>query len=225
MVQAGRGIENEVAGGQLHLMRAVLVFDDEFAAVVLLGLGEEQRYAEVGANARRGPRDGADRTVDVRAEEVALAVAVEERRKDPERHGRRHEQRRAGERREHDLAEFTGSRRALGKLRVLLHARRLRSRGHPAVDPAHRVHDLAAMPHLVLAQDAGNANQHGPPPIVKGAPRRLGYGGLPAVGCIRCARAASASTCRSGSGIQRAPAPRTRRVRSSGRARRSRVRS
>jgi hypothetical protein len=38
MVQAGGGIENHVARGKLHVMQAVGVLDDQFAAVVLIRL-------------------------------------------------------------------------------------------------------------------------------------------------------------------------------------------
>jgi hypothetical protein len=41
-MQAGAGVENEVAGGQLHPMRTVGVGDHELASVIFVGRAEEQ---------------------------------------------------------------------------------------------------------------------------------------------------------------------------------------
>jgi len=86
-VEARRGIEHHVARGQLHLVDAIVVLHRQLAAVVLVGLRQEQRARKVGADADRGPGDPADSAVDVGAEKVAFPVAVEQRGKDSERYG------------------------------------------------------------------------------------------------------------------------------------------
>ena len=50
VMQAGRGIENHVAGGKLHVVHAVGVLDDQFAAVIFIGLGEKQSGGEISAD-------------------------------------------------------------------------------------------------------------------------------------------------------------------------------
>ena len=67
-MQAARRVEHHVSGRQLDRVHAVGVLDDQLAAVVFVGLGEEQRRREIGANAKRRARDLPDRVVDVVAE-------------------------------------------------------------------------------------------------------------------------------------------------------------
>ena len=71
-----------MTGRQLHAVDAVGVLDHQLAAVVVLGVGEEQRRRQVGADAVRRARHLADGVVDVAAERLAARVAVEERRED-----------------------------------------------------------------------------------------------------------------------------------------------
>jgi hypothetical protein len=49
-VQAGGGIEDQVAGRQLDLVRAVGVHHDQLAAVVVLGIAEEEGAGHIGAH-------------------------------------------------------------------------------------------------------------------------------------------------------------------------------
>jgi len=42
-MQAARWMEHQVSCRQLDVVQAVRVFHDEFTAIVLVGLGEEQR--------------------------------------------------------------------------------------------------------------------------------------------------------------------------------------
>ena len=70
-MQAARGVEHHVSGGQLHGMRAVAVLDHQFAAVVVGGIAEEQGGGEVAAQAMRRARHLKDRVVEVRAEALA----------------------------------------------------------------------------------------------------------------------------------------------------------
>ena len=93
VVQAARGIEDEVAGGQLHGVHAERVLDHELSSVVLVGLAEEERGGEVGAEAVRRPRHLAHRVVHVGAEGLPAFVAVEERREDAQGQGGGDEQR------------------------------------------------------------------------------------------------------------------------------------
>jgi len=90
-MQARRRIEHEVPGGQLDVVRAVGVLDDQFAAVIFLGLRQEQRRREVGANPQAREMIAAHGIVDMDAEMVAAVrdVAIEQRRKNPQRDGGR----------------------------------------------------------------------------------------------------------------------------------------
>ena len=87
-MQASGGIKHKIAGRQLHFMRAIIVLDHEYAAVILVRLRQKQRDREVGANAHAGQWVAAHRVVDMHAEMLALAVAIEQRRKDVEWNGR-----------------------------------------------------------------------------------------------------------------------------------------
>ncbi len=135
VVQAGRRIQDEVSGRQLHAVRAVGVLDDQLAAVVVRR--DRRRTASPRDRSARGaacpgPADG---VVDVTAERVAAGVAIEQRRKDLERQRRRHEERAALQAREDHLAELARLRRVFRQLQVLLGARRLRAGRDAAVDP------------------------------------------------------------------------------------------
>src|SRR5215467_2317390 len=50
MIQACRGIENHVSCRQLYGMNAISIFNDEFTAVILVGIGEEERCRKVRAD-------------------------------------------------------------------------------------------------------------------------------------------------------------------------------
>src|SRR6185312_716809 len=73
-------IENHVPRGQLHALLSVVVFNDEFPAVVVLGRREEDRRAEISADSLSCRRKLTNRGVHVRAEGLATGVAVEHRR-------------------------------------------------------------------------------------------------------------------------------------------------
>ncbi len=164
IVQAGAGIDDHVAGGQLHLVAAVGVLDHELAAVVILGRGDEQRRRHVGADLQRCVEIAADRVVDVRAEGHAGVVAVEQRWKYLLGQHRREEQRVAAECLHHDVAELAGFRRGLGQLQVVLHLHRLVPGGDTAVDPTGLLHHLAAARDLFRREHLGHMDHHGRPP-------------------------------------------------------------
>ena len=68
VMQAGGGIENHVTGGKLYLMHAVGVLDDQFAAVIFIGLREKQSGRKIGADSVSGSADLPDGIVHVSAE-------------------------------------------------------------------------------------------------------------------------------------------------------------
>jgi len=84
------------------------------------------------------------------AEGLTTGVAVEERRKHFQRQRRRNEERVALERSEDQIAQLAGDGMILGNLRVVLDARRLVTRRHPAVDPFGGVETDASVAHLIL---------------------------------------------------------------------------
>ncbi len=57
-----------MAGRQLDPLRAVMVFDDQFAAVVFFRLGQKQCHRQIGADAQPGQLVAAHRIVDMQAE-------------------------------------------------------------------------------------------------------------------------------------------------------------
>ena len=119
-------------------MGAVGVLDDQFAALVILWRRQEQRRGQVGADPMSRARHMPDRVVDMTAEGLPLAVAVEHRRQDSQRQGRRDEQRMALERGDDELAGLAGERRVPGQLQVLLGARRLAPGRRASVNPLGR---------------------------------------------------------------------------------------
>ena len=80
-VQAGRGIEDHVAGRQLDRPVAGHVLDHQLAAVIAVGIGEEEGGGKIGADAPAG-RQRPPGIVDMGAEIVAGLVAAEHRRVD-----------------------------------------------------------------------------------------------------------------------------------------------
>src|SRR6185437_11478142 len=100
--------------------------------------------------------------VDVDAEMVTVGghVAIEQRRKDLQRHRRRDEARIGRQRGDHALAEFSRRLAVRRQLLVALHQRRLRARGRAAVFPVALIHDAAEIRHIGFAQHVGNADQH-----------------------------------------------------------------
>src|SRR3546814_13267119 len=81
-------------GRQLGAVLAVGILDDQFAAVVFIRPGQEQRAGQVGADAKISVAHGTDRIVDMGAESLPRAIAVEQRRENLER--QRSEERRVG---------------------------------------------------------------------------------------------------------------------------------
>ena len=67
-----RRIEDHVAGRQLDRMGAVSVLDDQLAAVIVLGIGQEEGRRQVGADPAGAAGQEADRIVDMIAERMSL---------------------------------------------------------------------------------------------------------------------------------------------------------
>src|SRR5687767_4378481 len=104
-----------MARRELHGFGAVGVLDHELTAVVFLGVGEEKRGGEIGAETLAGPGYDADGAIDVRAERLAAGVAVEHWRQNVQRE-RGGEKKRIGvERLENERAELLGDRMIDGK--------------------------------------------------------------------------------------------------------------
>ena len=70
--------------GELDLMRAVAVLDHQLAAVIVVGLRQEERRRQVGADPPAAIGQEADRIVDMVAEAMCLGgvVAIEQGRED-----------------------------------------------------------------------------------------------------------------------------------------------
>jgi len=161
-MQARRRIEHEVPGGQLDVVRAVGVLDDQFAAVIFLGLRQEQRRREVGANPQARELVATHGIVDMDAEMVAAVrdVAIEQRRKNPQRDGGREKPRIGRQRLDNPVTEFARHLAVGRQLLVALHQRRLRAGGRASVLPRAIIHDAAEIRHIRLAQHCGDADQH-----------------------------------------------------------------
>src|SRR3954451_6949645 len=81
MVEAGGGIQDHMACRELHVMRPVGIFDNQFTAVILIRVIEEKRRGEVGTNTVTGPGYLSNSIIDVSTERVPTLVAIEKRRK------------------------------------------------------------------------------------------------------------------------------------------------
>ena len=115
---------------QLDPVRAVVIVDHQFAAIVFFRFRKKQRDRKISADAEARQVVTPDAVIDVLAKElpwdVSVEVSVEERWEDVQRYRRRNEQGIGGERTENALAELPG-RLAVGwQLLVFLHLRRLR---------------------------------------------------------------------------------------------------
>jgi hypothetical protein len=119
-VDAGRWIQDQVAGRQLDFMLAILVGDDQLAAVIFFRIAQEQGRRHVGAQPLAAAGDAAHRAVHVCAVVFAAGVAVEQRRACAQRQRGGKEQRVVGQRLQHDLAQLHAQRRAVRQLAVLL---------------------------------------------------------------------------------------------------------
>ena len=53
VMKTGSRIKNQMTRRQFHRMHAVSIFDDELAAVVFVGIAEEQRRGKISANSMR----------------------------------------------------------------------------------------------------------------------------------------------------------------------------
>src|SRR5262249_54237798 len=81
-MEAGGGVENQMARWQFDVVQAVSVFDRQFAAVVFFRRREKQRRRQICAHAMRRAGNLTNGVVDVCAERLSALIAVEERRKD-----------------------------------------------------------------------------------------------------------------------------------------------
>ncbi|MCY1355465.1 hypothetical protein D9M69_418860 [compost metagenome] len=161
VVDAGGRVQHHMPGRQLHALLAIGVLDHQFAAVVLVRLGQEQRCRQVAADTEAGAAQVADRVVDMVGKGVPALVAVEQRRIDLQRQRRREEQCVVAQRILDQVANLARRGRAFGQLQVALGQRRLVARGFIAVGPWRGIDDLPHLRHLVLGEYVGNLQQHG----------------------------------------------------------------
>ncbi len=155
MVQAGRGIQNHVPGGQLDAVRAVGILDHQFAAVVFVGRGEKQRRRKIGADPVRRAGHLADGVVHVGAEGLAALIAIEKRRKHAQGQRGGDEERILPQRVQNHLAQLARRGRVLRQLHIVFHAGRLMAGGHPAVDPFGLIEKLPCLGTCVGGQHIG----------------------------------------------------------------------
>ncbi len=147
--------------GKLHAVRAVGVLDHEFAAVVVVRLGEKQRRRDIGAQAHAaGTRNDADRTVDVIVEFHAGIVAIEHRRQHAKRQSRRTEQRAARQSAQDDVAGLDRGRRTFRNLQVEFRLRGLIAGGALAIDPMRRLENRTTLRDFVRRQQLRDMDHH-----------------------------------------------------------------
>ena len=84
-----------MTGGQFDALDAIMILDQQFAAVVILGRFEEDGDRQVAADAEIAAALEADGVVDMRVERLTRPVTVEQRRIDFEWERRGEEDRRA----------------------------------------------------------------------------------------------------------------------------------
>ena len=145
-----------MAGGQFDALRAVGIFDDEFAALVFVGIGEEQRGGDIGADALGAAGDLTDGVIDVSAERLAAGVAIEQRREDLQGERGRDEQGALAKRAEHEVAKLARGGRTFGQLDIVFGAGGLVAGGYAAIHPIRGIEKLSRVTHLILRQEIGN---------------------------------------------------------------------
>lgn len=160
-MQAGAGVEHQIAGGQLHLLQAVGVLDHQFAAVIVLRVAEEEGRGQVGTDPLAAAMDVAHGVVDVEVERAPAGIAVEQRREDLERQGGGHEQGMVPQALQHGFADLPGQRVVLRQLQVVLGLGRLVAGGRLAVGPFRLLQGCADPGDFLGGEDGGNMQQHG----------------------------------------------------------------
>ena len=178
LVQAGAGIQDQISGRELDAVAAIGIFDDQFAAVVVLRRAQEQGGRQVGAHRVHAAAAAvvADRVVDVEAERLAAGVAVEQRRVDPLRQRGGEEGWVLRQRVENERPEFARDRIVFRQLRIVLGLGRLMAGGDASIGPAGLLQARPAMGDLFGGEDLGDVQQHGFPQCGRpGGPGRCAW--------------------------------------------------
>ncbi len=146
-------------------MDAIGIFDQQLAALVLVGIGEEQCGRYIDANLVAGGRNQAHRIVDVIAEILAAIVAIEERRIDLRRQDSTDEKRIALQRRQDQFAKLTRCRRMLWQLQIVLDLAALIASRCAAIYPVGGIQHRAAVAHLFDSQNIRDRKKHAISPL------------------------------------------------------------
>src|SRR5262245_78658 len=141
-------------------MGAVNVVDHQFTAVVFFRCAEKKSGGDIGADPVRRPWHLAYRIVQMRAEGFTSFVAVEKRRKDPERQRRRDKKRVPLQGCDDHVAQFPRLWASLCEVPVVLNDTRLVASGDPPVYPGGAIHHVPAMSELLLVEDRWNVDDH-----------------------------------------------------------------
>ncbi len=160
VMDAGARIEDGIARRQLDRARAEQILDDEFAAIVAVGIAQHQGERQIGADPLAGPLDRADRTVEMRAVVPAAGITVEQRRQDRLRQCRRQEHRIALQPVGDEAAEPHRHRILPMELAVLLDRRGQMPRRRAPIGPSGGAERPAALGHLFGAQNLRYVQQH-----------------------------------------------------------------
>ncbi|MPN41498.1 hypothetical protein SDC9_189050 [bioreactor metagenome] len=156
-VQAGAGVDDGVAGGQLHALLAECVFHDQLAAFVFVGIAEEHRGGDIGSDLDGRARNGEEGVVDMVAIGTSALIAIEARWQDLERQGCRHEQRVAAQPVQDQIAYLLAGLAVQRQLQIALDLRGHMTGRGLAVLPAGGFQRLTAVAYFIGSEQAGDA--------------------------------------------------------------------
>jgi hypothetical protein len=159
-MKTARGIQDHATRGKLDPLHAVVIFDHELAAVVLIRVGKEESRRKIGPNAMFGSAHLADRVIDVGTETLSARISIEQRWKYLSRKCCGNEQRILFKCGEDDITELDRVRIMLGQLHVIFCTSRLMAGSYIAIDPLRRLEQATAYRNLLGGQHIGNLDQH-----------------------------------------------------------------
>jgi hypothetical protein len=151
-VQLRRRIDDEIAGRKLRRLPALQAVDDQLAAIVVGGIGQEERARQVGAQ-RLAPAH--QRAVDVHAVGHARRIAVHQRRRHASGKRGLREHRVARKRLHSEGRDRAAVFAVLVDLLVALRIARFAGRGVSALEPRRTGRALPQLAHFGGGQDAG----------------------------------------------------------------------
>ena len=158
-MEAGAGIEYQIACLQFHAALPVGVFYCQLAAVIVGGIAQEQGSGQIRAHAFAAARYRPHAAIDMAAIGLSAGIAVEKGRHDFQRQRGGVELRIASERLDYLLAQLKRHRMHLRQLGIVLDPSGKIARGLAPIAPGRAIQQAAEFLHLLWGQDFANLAQ------------------------------------------------------------------